>query len=745
MSKDKELFVFAEETNNPTPAVQQIPWIVLIVDDEQEIHRATHFVFQNFTYAARPISFLNAYSGQEARDILRSNRDIACIFLDVVMETENAGLELVSFIREELQNQSVRIILRTGQPGYAPEVEVIQEYDINDYKEKSELTRNQLYTCLTTALRSYQQIQTIESSRKGLEMIIEASSTLMEVQAVKQFAVGILTQTCGLLNIQPEGIVCIHSDANDKGSLNILAAAGFYGDFVGKPLASLNQPGISASVARVLVSQQSLYEENFNYVYIPLSSHGEIIVFVNSPFPISDLDKKLLEIFSINIAAGFENANMFEKIESLAYKEQLTSFPNRVVLLQQLNKKMKQKDQPFFLILADVDNFEDVNDGLGCAIGDKLIINVAHILDSSPQGQQFVAHLGADIFALIVPAQDKQEAQDILHNLINRFNSPIDLEDNFVPVSMSLGSSYFDGQEVDANVLMRNAGIALKHAKQHQRGRFCLFESSMNTELQQRLHTIKDLHFAVDNNEFFLVYQPQINLRTGKIVGVETLLRWRRADGRLVSPAQFIAAAEDSGLIVPIGQWVLETAINQHLEWKKAGYDSIRMAVNVSPRQLCELDYVDKVKQVVARSGIAAADLELEITETMAMTDPDAHIEKLIQLRQTGIKIAVDDFGTGYSSLSYLQKLPIDRLKIDGSFVQHVDTKKEDASIAAMIISMGHELNLNVIAECIETTAHQKILTDLGCDEAQGYLYAKPLPADELSLLLRRGDAVIKP
>ncbi|MBW3695073.1 EAL domain-containing protein [Vibrio sp. T187] len=746
MKTDNEPFVFAQETNEPTPTIQQDPWIVLIVDDEQEIHRATRFAFKNFVYAARPITFLNAYSGEEAKEVLRNHSNIACIFLDVVMETEDAGLKLVSFIREELNNNDVRIILRTGQAGYAPEVEVIQQYDINDYKEKSELTRDALFTCLTTALRSYQQIQTIESSRKGLSMIIEASSTLLGVKAVTQFSIGILTQICGLLHIKPEGVVCIHNDLSDNNTLNVLAAAGTYTDYIGQPLVNLNKPDISSSVADVLSQRHSLYQEHHNFVYIPLSSMGEIVVFVNSQLPISNLDQQLLEIFSINIAAGFENAKMFEKIESLAYQDQLTHLPNKLVLLQHLGKLTQQAHQPFILILTDVDNFEDVNDGLGSAIGDKLIMQIAHILETFHASDPFVAHLGTDTFALTLPITRREEVPRLLVELRNQFSAPIMLEDNLIPVSISIGCRFCDNEEVSSETLLRNAGIALNHAKLHDNGQFCIFESSMDTSLQTRLQTIKDIHHAVNNQEFCLYYQPQVCMKSGHVVGVEALIRWQRSDGTMVSPIQFIPAAETSGLIVPIGYWVLQTAIDQHLEWKQAGLGQIRMAVNVSPRQLCEADFVDKVIHIVTQSGIEPSDLELEITETMAMTDPEHHIQKLVQLRNAGIKIAVDDFGTGYSSLSYLQKLPIDRLKIDGAFVRDIDTKKEDASIAAMIINMGHELNLYVIAECIETAAHQQILNDLGCDEAQGYLYAKPLPAAELSPLFRSlRDASVEP
>ena len=317
------------------------PWNILIVDDEEDIHIMTKMALDEFSFSGSKVKFLHAYSGESAQQVLKDNSNIACVFLDVVMESHDAGLLLVKFIREELNNHDIRIILRTGQPGYAPAISITQQYDINDYKEKSELTKSLLYNCLTTTLRSYQQIKTIESSRAGLEMILDASSSLLTVQAVKQFSIGILTSICALLHVKPEGIVFTHSKATNLGSsIHIMAAAGNYSHLIDQPIATIGKPELQMHINHVLSLKKSIFIEHYSLIYIPVMSENDIIIVVDSPSLISDLDQKLLQLFSINIAIGFNNASIFERIEDLAYIEPLTLLPNRNSFIQLLTTTM---------------------------------------------------------------------------------------------------------------------------------------------------------------------------------------------------------------------------------------------------------------------------------------------------------------------------------------------------------------------------------------------------------------------
>ena len=714
-------------------------WTVLIVDDEEDIHLMTKMALEDFTFSGRKLTFIHAYSGESAKKILIDNRNIACIFLDVVMESDDAGLLLVQFIREELNNKNIRIILRTGQPGFAPAISVIQQYDINDYREKSELTKTLLYCCLTTTLRSYQQIKTIESSRVGLEMVIDASASLLTVKAVKKYTVGILTHICALLHVKPEGIVFTRSNRNNSNTpANITAAAGHYSHLIDQPITSIGKPELQDYITQVLSLKKNIFIENYSLIYIALADDNEIVIIIDSPNAVSDLDQKLLEFFSINIALGYNNASMFEHIEYLAFTDPLTKLANKSAFMQRLTDKMIDLNSSFLLVIIEIDHFSNINDGLGFDVGKKVISSISKILSNLLINDKILASFSNGSFGLILPLTDALTISDNLLYIEDIFKPTIQIDNNNILVSLSAGLNIFKGQTQDPSIFFSNANIALKNARENLKTKYCIFNDEMNAKLTKRLHTINELHNVLDRNELFLLYQPQINLKTKKIIGVEALVRWRKSDGSIIPPIEFIDALEESGLIVPIGTWVLETAILQSLTWESEGFDNIRMAVNVSPRQMSEPNFCEEVTLIINRLGILPQSLELEVTENMAMSDTNLLIDKLACLRRAGIQIAVDDFGTGYSSLSYLQKLPLDRLKIDGSFIRHIDTNIEDTSIAEMIINMGHKLNLEVIAEAVETISHQQVLVGLGCDEVQGYFYSKPISGEEISCLLEK-------
>ncbi|RRJ84544.1 GGDEF/EAL domain-containing response regulator [Aestuariirhabdus litorea] len=733
MTANDDLLVFMDEGEPAPTGNGNPPWKILVVDDEQQMHQATRFALADFSFSDRPLKIISAYTAREARSIIESEPDLACIFLDVVMESEDAGLKLIPVIREEMHNHAVRIILRTGQPGYAPEVEVIQRYDINDYKAKSELTQTRLFTALTSALRCYQQIRTIEAGREGLEMIVQSSSDLFAYRAVKQFASGVLTQICSLLHIQAEGVICAHTNTLlHLSRMNILAAAGQYSELVGQPLGTVGNSQLSKDIELVLQQKQSLYLDDRTVLYLQLPSRDEIAVHISTRTPLQDIDRQLLEVFCINITIGFDNAQMFERIESLAFKDQLTNLPNRVSFLKRIEDKLLHSSQQFMIIIADIDNFQAVNDGLGGDIGNETLRTIGRMLNSCCPTNEILARLGGDLFGLIVPYRSEQQVEQVLESILGKFIEPVTIEKNHIPISLSLGVSRAPRDGVSAELLFREAGIALKHSKRKHRGGYTLFSEEMTLKLRTRLETINELRSAIDNDELYLLFQPQVNLSSGRLEGVEALIRWCKPDGTQVYPTDFIPAAEDSGLIVQIGLWVLNHACLQQVAWKQTATGPIRMAVNVSMRQFQEPNFVESVITTVQQTGITPSDLELELTESIIMSDSRVLSHKLNQLREAGIQIAIDDFGTGYSSLSYLQSLPLDRLKIDRAFIENIDSRAEDASIAAMIVAMGHELKLSVLAEGVETPAHEAVLKKLGCDEAQGYYYAKPLPAKEI-------------
>ena len=723
-----DLLVFCDE-EAPSVSQERPAWQILIVDDEPNVHKATRFALEQVEIEGRPLSFTSVYSAAEAKQVLQDNQDIACILLDVVMESEDAGLKLVNYIRNELDNTLVRIILRTGQPGYAPESQVIMDYDINNYESKVDLTKQRLLTSLISALRSYQQLTTISNSSNGLQKVIKSTAELFKIRRTNTLAEAVIRQVSELLEIPSNGVACTHTQGmHGDRELLVLAATGDYTRYHFQALETSREENLTDDIYRALATRESLYYDDRIVLYLDRPNADHIVVRLNTAQPLNEVEVNLLSLYINVTVIGFDNVKMFNEVEYLAYHDPLTGLTNRTRFLQEIRLRLNnQSEQQFMLVLANIVGFQAVNDGLGSEIGDKVLTMTGQLLKHYSPHNQCIARLGGDLFGLILPYEHQLSAKQRLQAIIKRFSIPLIVDKNHIPVNLVVGACFSQIDGASADLLIRRASVALKQAKKQGNGGFCFYDAEMSKQLAQRLHIIHELRPAVHNNEFTLQYQPQMNLKTGQPVGCEALVRWRKQDGSLIPPMEFISAAEESGLIVDLGNWVLRTACEQQVKWYKQGLGPIRMAVNVSVRQFQEQGFVEGVIDIINETGIRPEHLELEITESVVMSHFDQVTQKLQALRDYGILVAMDDFGTGYSSLSYLQKLPLDRIKIDRSFVQYIHQRSEDTSIASMIVSMGHELGLSVLAEGIEEQVHQQILEGLGCDEAQGYFFAKPL------------------
>lgn len=723
-------FIDDEPPTSASDASEESPWRILIVDDDEEIHRATTFALRGVTLFDRRLEFASAFSAAQARDLLQGGR-FSCILLDVVMEADDAGLELVGYIRETLGDRAVRIILRTGQPGYAPELDVVQRYDINDYKGKAELTSTRLITTLAAALRSYEQICTIDNNRRGLEEIVAAASNLLAVQAVGRFASGVLIQLCSLLRAPDDGVLCAQSSLAGSGPATVLAGAGRYAEFLGQPVEALGNPQITEDIDRALQSRESFFAADRAVLYIRSPRGEAICVHVTSRRPLTEVDRKLLELFSINIAVGFDNAHLFEALEDLAYWDRLTRLPNRAAFEREIERRGAESAH-FSLVVADIDNFQAVNDGLGHEVGDRTLQAAGAIMRSVFGSGCFIARISADTFALIHDG-DPDALDPLFRELVRRLEHSIEIDGNEIPLSMSLGIARYPQHAAEPSIVFRNAGIALKQAKRVSRASCQIFDDSLERELQTRLQIVRELRYSVERHCLRLAYQPQVNLASGEVFGVEALVRWQRTPQELVPPLSFIPAAEDSGHIVAIGEWVLREACRQQQRWQQQTGRDLRMAVNVSMRQLKDPDFVGMLGGVLEETSINPKMLEIEVTESLMMEDSHGLAAVLREVRRWGVGVAIDDFGTGYSSLSHLQRLPIDRLKIDRAFITGLTERAEDQVIAALVINMGHLLHLRVIAEGVETAAQRDQLVQMGCDDAQGYLFGRPMTAEDLA------------
>jgi diguanylate cyclase (GGDEF)-like protein len=626
----------------------------------------------------------------------------------------------------------VRIILRTGQPGYTPEMEAIRDLDINDYRTKSELTRTKLYTTVAAAVRAYQQLHALGVGRAGLERIVHAGTELMRLHGARDVARSVLQQAAALLGQEPAGVLC----ARDAGGLRVLGGAGEALALEQRILDAAHGAGHAAHladpIARALAQRRPEFSPTCLVLYFPGKSGRDFAAALPLARPVSDGNRRLLNVFASVVAVSMDNLELVGRLNNAAFFDQLTGLPNRTQLVEDLDSLMGGAEgSDATLTLVDLDHFAESNDALGHQFGDQLLVTVAQRLQQQLDPRLKVARIGGDIFAVLgMGALNTPEA---IHAL---FAAPFSIDGQDVQVSATLGLVRLvehDGCGADA---LKDADIALKRAKSQQRGGHFYFSRSMGVEIRERVRLMHALRSGVQRGELFLAYQPQVDLATQRPFGAEALLRWRMQDGTeggtLVPPDRFIPIAEYSGLIVEIGAWVLREACAELMRLRASGYLDFTMSVNVSQAQFRHPRFVDVLRGALEDSGAPPEFIELEITESMAMEEPQQLVEMLAQVKRTGVSIAIDDFGTGFSSLSHLQRLKVDRLKIDRAFVSEITGSARGSSIAAMIIQLGRNLGLSVIAEGVEDERQAQILQALGCPLAQGYLFARPLSPEGL-------------
>ncbi|MBN8762732.1 MAG: hypothetical protein BGP20_15960 [Thiobacillus sp. 63-78] len=474
-----------------------------------------------------------------------------------------------------------------------------------------------------------------------------------------------------------------------------------------------------------------------------------VVSFGGLPNATTPRDVFALQISMMTMALGglFVSAALTERrysemrLDMLANHDPLTGLPNRSYfqdfLGHALARAQREKLQ-VSLLFIDLDRFKHINDSQGHEVGDQVLRVVANRLDEQLRADDFVARLGGDEFAVILmhpPAS--RAASRVARKLLKALAESFKLERRRYAIGASIGISVYPDDGLDANTLLRQADLAMYQAKQRRSG-FEYFSDELNTVAQQQLNLETGLRQALERNELALAYQPKVDLASGRVVGLEALARWLTRSGGIVWPDQFIPVAEETGLIMPLGRWAVRAACEQWIGWRDAGLDPPPVAINLSPRQFSDARLIDDIDAILKETGMESASLQLEVTESTAMENPARTFDMLDALRQRGLHVYIDDFGTGHSNLSQLKRMPIDALKIDKSFVDDVLTDSDDAEIANAIIRLAHALNLRVVAEGVETVEQVRFLKDQGCDEIQGYVVARPLPADQIETFFDR-------
>ncbi|MCF2908776.1 EAL domain-containing protein [Pseudoalteromonas sp. DL2-H2.2] len=729
MASEQEEFLFADQdSTHDSQETVSAYWDVLVVDDDPEIHSVTKLALSGVEFWGRALKFHHAYSGKEALEVLSQHPEICILLLDVVMESDDAGLSVVKKVRDEFGNYAVRIILRTGQPGYAPEEKVIREYDINDYKMKTELTRGKLVTSLLTAIRSYQQICELEQQSLALTNILEASHAILGHTDMPSFGLSVVNQLAKILGSEPHGLVAgaIEKDAK----VLVFGGTEPYLTHIGQGLEQIDN-------GRVIMQVQNCFDmdahqqTDHDVTFLLQGKNRRAAIYLEVAEPPNAAQMQFAEIFLTNVSVGLDNIKLINELRDVAYKDALTRLPNRANFVDQIAQYYKSGQDSLVFVLIDIAQFSDINNGLGQEVGNLLLLAVKERLQQEcPQGE-LLSRIGADVFGVLLPKQSFDETL-----FLDALTVPYQVGEHVLTMHFHIGvccQSDFSSQGLET---LKLAYIALNQAKQ-ARQTLNWYSSDLEEKMAWRLGLIRQLRQDFEQGKLEVWYQPQLCLQSesSAVIGCEALLRWPTGKGDYISPAVFVPLAEDAGLIVEIGQWVLEQACVMQKQLSSLGHD-ISVAVNVSVPQFKVSNYAQQVKQTILDHDVEPQKIELEVTESVVMDEINTVVHTLSELKSFGVEVAIDDFGTGFSSLSYLQKLPLARLKIDRAFVKGIP-HEDSGAIAELVISLGRHLGLKTIAEGVETQEQADILRALGCDEVQGFFFAKPMAEADLLAYLK--------
>lgn len=503
-------------------------------------------------------------------------------------------------------------------------------------------------------------------------------------------------------------------------------------DILGKTLYQVFPENFAASVA---ANAQKAEEHGYPYLTNQeVTINNQLRYFEVIYFPVKDPEEHLLG--SGTIATDITEQKVSRKrIEVLAHYDSLTGLANKVYFMQQAHQVLENcrtNTLKCALVYIDLDHFKDVNDSLGHEVGDKFLCELAQRLNTLVENQGLLCRYSGDEFLILLEnVPNKSFLVNFVKNLQQQLAEPVNLDSYNLVATSSVGISIYPNDGQNIKTLFRNASSAMYAVKSDGRNSFQFYQEQMQTEAQERISLLNNLRVALENQELSLNYQPQYDQAGTKVIGAEALLRWNHPELGFISPARFIPLAEDSGLIISIGEWVLNQACQQAVKMQQAGLAPFVMSVNLSAMQFRKGNLVDIVKNALDTSGLNPKYLDLELTESLLLKDQQRLLQMLHQLKQLGVKLSIDDFGTGYSNLSYLKRFAVDKLKIDQSFVRDMETDLDDYALVRAIIQLAHSLGLKVTAEGVETAKQVEILTKLRCDEFQGYYFAKPMPADE--------------
>ncbi len=711
------------------------PWRILVADDDDDVHSATGFALAKVLINERPLELLHARSAAEAERMLRNESGIAVAMLDVVMETSDAGLRLVELIRDELRLDTMRIVLRTGQPGYAPELTVIQQYDINDYRTKSELNRTRLVTTLTAAVRAYEQLESERSASRAMDALARSSGTLVQCRDAQSFAMAALQRLGEVMGAALDAFVAMEGSpsATQEQGMHVQAASGRFAGKEGHRIDQSMDIELVRSVRRAMAARTSVFEPTRFTLWIGNGNRDAVVV-VDHPESMRPLQRKLIGIFAETLSVVFENVDLIERLEFFAFRDPLTRLPNRTRFISDVDQDLfAHPEASRALLIADVLNFSGFNENLGLRCGDSLLGAIARRLRGLFGSSVVVARIGADAFAVYGPESSVQPA-----TIHHAFEAPFFVHGHVVELRLHIGLVRVADCKGNAVELLRNASLALSAARRSGNGCARCFDEGMASALQQRTQLLHGLRAAVDfRRGLSLNYQPIVSGRDGRVLALEVLSRWRDESGSLVPPAVFIPLAEQSGLINELGRWVMEQSFDRLARLRRAGWPELGLVLNVSRVQLRSPDFATILATQLDISDLPAECITLDLAGDIAREKPEVLSRQFAALRALGVKLALDDFSALLESPSRFAEWPIHGAKFAMSALAAQPAEDAQLQFVEAFRQLARLHGLAFFAKGIEQAGQARQLAAIGCDGMQGYHFAKPMPGEALDAWMR--------
>ncbi|MFM2481617.1 EAL domain-containing protein [Celerinatantimonas sp. YJH-8] len=723
---DMELFEFRDEPTEPSSPSDASPWTILSVEDDLNYQETLKFALRGFQVRDRAVHVLTANSASEAAVVISGHPEISVILLDVVMEDDDAGLRLVGTIRDVIGNESVRIILLTGQPGMAPCRDIMKEYDIDDYWNKSELTSEHLHTVVSANIRTWEQMSLLNQAKKGLQMVITASQVISSKTNLLSFTQTVLEEISHFIG--SNSIICAQRiDGREPESIVVLAGTGRYGKMVGYSVQDFPDEDYFQLFQQVLNRKKHVFRDDCSIFYfsnIAIDS-SEYAVLVNTPNRLTEHEVYLLRVFSENIKSGFTNVALYNRLSKLAYYDPLLSCHNRNWLIRELNGLSRQEIEQTQLVVVGIDQFNDISITFGdqfcCELLEAFYAAICRALP-----YRLVSRISKDCFAVL--AQDYDDVSQAFFEAL--FNSPLRIRDAEHLISATIGVMKLADRPAKSGEETLDLLEGLIAEARVQGHAYISFVKTQDEHIAQRYALLSSLRGALHTDQLFIVLQPKIQLVDNRLVGFEALVRWRHPDGRIIAPEQFIHLAETSGLIHKLDEQVLEETCHAIHALQQVGIN-VPIAFNISSIELLQPGFFERMIALFKREHVDLPLLDMEITETGAISDYQRIKPYLTELVSQGMGVSIDDFGTGYSSLSHISGLTATTIKIDRSFIDRLDEGEVGEEMVNLIIRLSNYFGFTSVAEGIETENQRQKLIELGCQIGQGYLFSKPMTVDE--------------